>query len=68
MPVEGRLGIEFSFKDLRFSVSGVMGELGTACPRFRSFRELKLGLFVAGENMGRERERLGFKGFTVFER
>ena len=51
MPVEGRLGIEFSFKDLRFSVRGVTGELGTGCPVFRSFRELKLDLFVAGENM-----------------
>ena len=51
MPVEGRLGIEFSFKDLRFSVRGVTGELGTGCPIFRSFREPKLDLFVAGENM-----------------
>lgn len=66
--MEGRLGIEFSFKDLRCSVSGVTGEPGTACPRFRSFRELKLGLFVPGENIGMVKVRqvqfygLGFWG------
>lgn len=50
-----------------------MGELGTACPRLRSFRELMLGLFVPGENMckeserDRERERLRLSGITVFK-
>lgn len=53
MPVPGRLGTRLPRGGLRMAESGVIGEsdwVGGA--EVRSVRELKLRLFVPGENIG----------------
>lgn len=48
----GRLGMELSRFDLKFSTRGVIGDSGGTVSRcFRSLRALKLDFLVAGENM-----------------
>lgn len=49
----GRSGMELSLAGFRDSGTGVMGESSAfrECPRLRSLRELRLDLFVPGENI-----------------
>lgn len=51
MPVPGRLGTRLSRTGFRMAESGVIGESDTGCAELRFVRELKLRLFVPGENI-----------------
>lgn len=56
VPVLGRFGMALSWRDLRLSVRGVMGESSTVPPRDCSLQELTLAFFVPEENIFLTRE------------